>query len=226
MTNQVGCDEGDAIAEWLTRVFELKEPCRLVKSIVNNVFVNKAEYLLINEKSVASLRKYLVKSLNETEQHDEKLDKTIDEFLMLQFRANIIVNTELNSEQVIATEFEEELWSRLKMLNKNIEFKVAENCTRCQMININQSNAILSETNVWSGGESQKYCSMLLKQLYKFKLNSKFGIYLSRDTDNEEKIASTREDISLETLVNKNLYEHKTNQISIGDIGIAFKETK
>jgi molybdenum cofactor sulfurtransferase len=227
MTNQVGCDEGDEIAEWLTRVFELKEPCRLVKSIVNNVFVNKAEYLLINEKSVASLRKYLIKSLNETEQHDKMLDKTIDEFLMLQFRANIIVNTELSSDQVSdETKFEEELWSRLKMLNKNIKFKVVENCTRCQMININQSNAILNEANVWSSGESQKYCSMLLKQLYKLKLNSKFGIYLSKESDNEEQIASTNEDISLESLVNKNLNENKTNQISIGDIGKAFKETK
>ena len=47
------------------------------------------------------------------------------------------------------------------------------------MININQSSSFKNEA------DTKKYCSMLLKQLYKFKSNSKFGIYLSKIEDEE-----------------------------------------
>lgn len=233
MSSQVGYDEGNEVSMWLTRIFGFKEPCRLIKSALNSdAFMNKAEYLLINEKSIALLRKYLMKNLEETEleKPNEHLIKTIDEILILQFRANLVVSTELNSDQSETTEFEEEIWSNIKILNKTIKFKSVENCTRCQMININQSSAILNVINTWSDKESEKYCSMLLKQLYKLKLNSKFGIYLSKvqdqDDDGAELENNHADEMSMNNLLNKNLYQNKNCEISIGDVGIAFKEAR
>ena len=77
---------------------------------------------------------------------------------------------------------------------------------------------------------SEKYCSMLLKQLYKLKLNSKFGIYLSKVQDKDDdgiKLESNHSDeMSMTNLLNKNLYQNKNCEISIGDVGIAFKEAR
>ena len=218
MTNQVGYDEGDEVADWLTGVFELKEKCRLIKTALNNdSFANKSEYLLINERSIVSLRKHLINSLNGVE--PKSLDKDVDEFLIRQFRANIVVNTDVNANNSDVYEFGEELWSQIKLLNKNVKFKVIENCTRCQMININQSTVILNES------ENEKYCALLLKQLYKLKLNSKFGIYLSRIEDEENITLSHVEASNITSQATHNLLRNRTSEISVGDIGTALENS-
>jgi hypothetical protein len=62
---------------------------------------------------------------------------------------------------------------------------------------------------------------MLLKQLYKLKLNSKFGIYLSRKIhDNNTTVSPDKLDF---LNVNQNISCKLNNELSIGDIGLAYK---
>jgi len=164
--NVSGLDEGNEVMKWLeTNLNESK--CRLIRINDNESnFYNKEAYLLVNEKSVA------------------KLNTSV-----LQFRPNLVVSL-VNREQD-ENDFDEEQWTHLSILNKNIQFKVADRCNRCQMININQNK--LNEKNF-----------SLLKDIYKLKSDSKFGIYLTSDSANEN-----------------NLNQNE-NFLEIGDIGIAY----
>lgn len=194
--NSAGYDQGDEVSVWVSQVLGLKENCRLFKiseTEEKNSFVNKADYLLINANSIRKLREFLLK---ESEIDAIKL-KAIDEYLILQFRPNIVVSSSLDTE--ISSQFDEEKWTSLKILNKNLEFKIVENCTRCQMININQN--FVKHDNIQ---DIQTIGASLLKQLYKLKSNSKFGIYLSQSGNSQ----SNKVDLSFLGL-------------TIGDIGIS-----
>ena len=183
MNTVEGVDQGDSVALWLEEQFKIK--CRLIRlgneSLIHKSFVNKADFMLVNEDSVKKFNSFM--QLND--------HKIINELLCLQFRPNIVIAIiDLNSS--LNDEFEEENWSKLKILNKDIEFVRVDNCTRCQMININQ-NADDNKFSTKSG--------MFLKKLYEMKKNSNFGIYLS---------------------IENSSFETKTIELSIGDIGIAF----
>ena len=216
MSNQTGFDEGDVVATWLSQVFELKDTCRLIRTAKSeDSFVNKADYLLINERSIAALRKYLMASLSMAQDENEALVKRVDEFLVKQFRPNFIVSAK--------QEFAEEQWQHIQILSKNIQFKVLENCPRCQMININQSVAgATTVCDLWSDEMGEKYCSMLLKQLHKLKMNSKFGVYLAKmaSSSGEVSVRGVKADIA--SLVERTLLENKNSEISVGDIGVTF----
>lgn len=175
--NLAGYDMGDEVSEWLTRTLKLSESCRLLKiaeDLEKVSFANKAEFLLISENSIKVLRKFLVENLEEKmKQKVEAMSKgKIDNFLLKQFRPNIVVSIEENN----CKDFSEEFWEEIKILNKNFKFQIVNNCTRCQMININQS-----EDNEIDNLESIDFsilCNSLLKQVNRYKKNSKFGIYL------------------------------------------------
>ena len=182
-----GVDQGDSVALWLEE--QLKIKCRLIRvgneSLVNKSFVNKADFMLVNEDSVKKFNSFM--QLNN--------EHGLNELLCLQFRPNIVIavidlNSSLNDDV-----FEEENWSKLRILNKDMEFVRVDNCTRCQMININQNAS--DKFSIESG--------MFLKKLYEMKKNSNFGIYLSIDDSSTNK-------------VNKD----QPAELSIGDIGIAF----
>jgi uncharacterized protein YcbX len=205
-----GVDQGDPVSRWLSDfVFKTTEQFRLIRikddenTSSKSSFVNKADYLLVNENSVKKLRAYLAG--NETS--DMNIENSFPEkYLHLQFRPNIVVSVLKNDtfmkENGQEWSLDEELWTNIKILNKDIEFDVVENCTRCQMINIDQS----SESNLDSAIALMS--QMLLKQLYKMKANSKFGIYLSKRCNkpryNDDLVTINRE-------------------LAIGDIGIASK---
>lgn len=124
-----GFDEGDQVNFWLKTKLNLSDSCHLVrisnKNVENNSsFYNKESYLLVNERSVSKLNTFA------------KLDS--EEKLVVQFRPNIVVqmlSEDISSDGLL---FEEEFWTRLNILNKNIEFKISDKCNRCQMVNINQ----------------------------------------------------------------------------------------
>jgi molybdenum cofactor sulfurtransferase len=220
--NMTCYDEGDVVSEWLSRfVFKTNNKYRLARIFNSNhnddkakiSFSNKADYLLINENSIRKLKSYL----NSTDEINKNLsniysEALIDEFLCQQFRPNIVVSTILSNESCDSS-FDEEFWINLKILNRNIEFDIVENCTRCQMININQSEF---QENVNSGISS--YSQMLLTQLYKLKSNSKFGIYLSK------KQFESNKELPINVFgFEENISSKLNNELSIGDIGIALK---
>lgn len=240
-----GYDQGDLVADWLTNVFKLKETCRLIRvadeteanvSKNKSSFVNKADYLLVNGNSVKMLREYLEEDLSpDSTLKTQSFNKLVDEFLVLQFRPNLVISTESNG--LNESKFDEEFWTRVKLLNKNIEFKIVDNCTRCQMVNINQSTARKSEKSntedsieikkMLNSLDTSKYCSALLKQLYKLKSNSKFGIYLSK-IESETSVINDQLDSEVNNIikeVNRNMFIRNNSQVSVGDIGIAYIET-
>lgn len=192
-----GFDEGNKASEWLTNMLGLKEPCRLIRCDVS--VSNKADFLLINQNSVKRLNQFVVE--------DKQIIDNMDlEYLATQFRPNLVVSP-MNEVDNCG----EEKWSHIKILNKHIEFEAVENCTRCQMININQNF-------VDSKNENRKNTdfSSLLKQLYKLKSNSKFGIYLKREKYAEKSNFS-------EDYLDK-YWSSIDNVLSIGDIGLAMVE--
>lgn len=165
-------DEGDEVSDWLSDVFGKRS--RLYRIIEEKEemksFSNQANYLLINQTSVAKLRKFL-----ETNGSNDR-SELIDFYLSTQFRPNIIVES-LNEDLRSESEFEEETWSgSIQVLNKNLEFQVQEACTRCQMINIDQKITQQHDDYV-------NYSANLLKQLFKMRSSSKFGIYLKLRPD-------------------------------------------
>lgn len=123
--------------------------------------------------------------------------KTTVDQLSVQFRPNIVIKPLDSDEENDG--FDEEKWSQVKILNRGIEFEVVENCVRCHMINIDQQS---NRTGDYSS---------LLKQLYKFKENSKFGIYLKRKREQLSENDKKREVNSIE--------------LEVGDIGLALTAT-
>lgn len=216
-------DQGDLVSEWLSNcVFKSNENFRLARicdSICNDktkaTFANKADYLLINENSIHKLKNYLDSNLKDEDVNKLSMmysNSLINEYLSLQFRPNIVVST-TSLDQNEKFNFEEEFWINFKILNKNIDFEIVENCTRCQMVNIDQSHDNSKSLSCYS--------KMLLKQLYKLKLNSKFGIYLSRKLPNNNTPVSF--DKSSFFSLNQNISCKLNNELSIGDIGVAYK---
>lgn len=129
------------------------------------------------------------------------------ERLVAQFRPNLVVQP-LENESEEDCELVEESWSRLRILNRpNLELKVVENCTRCQMINIDQTSNGDDQRRQTKINSSSSSFPGLLKLLYKFKDNSKFGIYLQRKQMNDNK--------------NKTADDFKGKELEIGDIGVA-----
>lgn len=177
VNNLAGYDMGDEVSEWLTRTLKFSESCRLLKiaeDLEKVSFANKSEFLLITENSIKVLRKFLVENLEDNIKQKLKaigLAK-IDNFLLKQFRPNIVVLIEESNTR----DFSEEYWEEIKILNKNFKFKTVNNCTRCQMININQS--VDNEIENLESIDFSILCNSLLKQVNKYKTNSKFGIYL------------------------------------------------
>jgi molybdenum cofactor sulfurtransferase len=206
-SSNVGYDQGDRVAQWLQKVFKIQEKCRLLRAMdqSDSSFVNKSNYLLINAGSIRKLRNYL---LELEENHDADLNKDprklkeIDEFLILQFRANLVLSPlhEEQSDTTQVTDFVEEQWKHMTTISSSLQFKVLESCTRCQMININQLD---------SNKQMSQFCSMLLKKIHKLKSNSKFGVYL---TQIDEK---TSHEKVLDFLLSR-----KLNKLSLGDIFI------
>ena len=180
-----GVDEGEQVADWLSRVLELTEKCRLVRLVerLNNnenessgkrsSFAYKADYLLINQKSIEKIRTHLISELEMT------IDnlKAIDEYLYQQFRPNLVVDTLDNDDSSTAL-FDEEYWKEFRVVGTSLRFVVVENCSRCQMINIDQQTNKPETMNKLS-----MLSKSLLKNLFKLKSNSKFGIYLSLNSE-------------------------------------------
>ncbi len=188
--------------------------------LIKESFVNKADYLLISLNSVRKLRRFLLLSdfnNNNSKNNDELSDA---EFLLMQFRPNIVVEILPHGRRKILNDcdddehqnFDEEFWSRLKILNKNVEFETVENCTRCQMININQSVGASATEN--SSSATQKLSKTLLKHVYKLKSNSQFGIYLTLATTPKAKFENGEIGDILGMVSN--------GEIAVGDIGAAF----
>nr|CAI5836654.1 unnamed protein product [Callosobruchus analis] len=154
----LGWDCGDEISDWLSECLEMPG-LRLLRqcdseeysekdSSVNLSFANKAQYLLINSASVS----WLVDQIPE-ENFVEHINTTI-----LRFRPNLVVDLGKSFAENDAEEF---------VVGK-LRFKVVGNCTRCQMICINQET-----------GESSKEPLATLSREFKGKVN--FGIYLNLD---------------------------------------------
>jgi molybdenum cofactor sulfurtransferase len=215
MNDITGYDQGCEVSKWLTKVLKT-EKCRLIR-ISNDdndkSFVNKAQYLLINEASIIKLWQSI---MNENYQfNDYQLLR-----LFLQFRPNIVVrtlkddnrNAENDNKTNFLSSFDEESWKNLKIINRNLEFKVEENCSRCQMINIPQSlKRVENEEEMNSNFDSR--ISMLLKKLYSLKSNSKFGIYLSSVSSLKKENKINDSNIELFSI-------EQHQRLSVGDIGL------
>ncbi|VEN56244.1 unnamed protein product [Callosobruchus maculatus] len=161
----LGWDCGDVISDWLSECLEIPG-LRLLRqcdsdeysekdSTGNLSFANKAQYLLINSTSVS----WLLDQIPE-ENFTEDINTTI-----LRFRPNFVVDLRKSFAENDADEF---------VIGK-LHFKVAGNCTRCQMICINQET-----------GESSKEPLATLSREFKGKVN--FGIYLNLDVKEDVKI--------------------------------------
>lgn len=208
--NHFRFDEGERAAEWLTQVLE--KPSRLIRC--DSSAANKAQFLLVNESSIRMLQRFLhVDDEDDKSSPPMKQTIEIERRLVAQFRPNLVVQPLENEESEENCELVEESWSRIRILNRpNLEFKVVENCTRCQMINIDQTSNgdDQRQTKITSSSSSSSSSSFqgLLKLLYKFKANSKFGIYLQRKklNDNKSKTAANY---------------FKDQELEIGDIGVA-----
>lgn len=171
-----GYDCGDLVSKWLQDTMKLDYECRLVRltnerncgnddnRIKSGTFSNQADFLLISSNSIRKLRKHLLSSLD-MQIDDNKVLYDIDKQLVLQFRANFVVEI-LSVDDDIGNE---ESWQRIK-IDDYFYFKITSLCTRCQVININQSG----------NNENKEILSHLLKELNNFKKNSKFGVYLKR----------------------------------------------
>lgn len=226
-SSSLGEDEGDDVSNWLTRVLKLKENCRLIRIRENkNSFAYKGDFLLINETSIQKLRQFLTTDGQIPMTNDQKL---VDYFLEVQFRPNFVISTQVDGrdgqdESTIRDPnqitFEEEQWNSLKILNRSLEFKVDENCSRCRVININQNFIDSSSTSNEPDQDLSKYCSALLKELYRLKSNSKFGIYISR-TDSCKHSKKSMHDLYLNGNDDK-LLDLKKNQICVGDVGVGY----
>nr|CAH7761655.1 unnamed protein product [Callosobruchus chinensis] len=154
----LGWDCGDEISDWLSECLGMpglrllrqcdSEECSDKDSTVNLSFANKAQYLLINSASVS----WLMDQIPE-KKFIEHINTTI-----LRFRPNFVVDLGKSFAENDADEF---------VIGK-LHFKVAGNCTRCQMICINQET-----------GESSKEPLATLSREFKGKVN--FGIYLNLD---------------------------------------------
>ncbi|XP_050305303.1 molybdenum cofactor sulfurase 3 [Anthonomus grandis grandis] len=168
--DKVRCyDCGDKIAEWLSENLE-RPGLRLFKQCdfdENNLgrsnkkgeksmlsLANTAEYLLINVASVQWLREKIPKQEG---LHSESLKSSLQ-----RFRANFIVDFKT---PFVETELD------LCIIN-DVAFKLKGNCTRCQMICINQET-----------GEISKEPLQTLSKEFNGKI--RFGIYLSQLTPSE-----------------------------------------
>ncbi|KAJ8273011.1 hypothetical protein GJAV_G00096330 [Gymnothorax javanicus] len=137
-------DCGDGPAAWLSEF--LGKPCRLIRqspdftrnmrrghrtggSEVSLSLVNEAQYLMINRASIDVLHEH-IKQRNGSGSH-EHFDV---HQLIHRFRANLVICGE--------EPFEEDQWSNLMI--GNTLFKVVGQCSRCQMIGIDQSTAARS----------------------------------------------------------------------------------
>ena len=259
--NIYGYDCGDVVAQWLKKVFNLENECRLIR-ILNDLscrpndkseinakksFNNQADFLLISENSIRNIRKFLL-----SDQQMEDISKQdlfeLDRQLALQFRPNFVVdiNTDrgddtdgkeaASNEQQSIEHFNEEYWKTIKILNKNIEFKLLSLCTRCQMININQSHH--PSTSTQQPTIFSQLFTHLLKKLSSLKSNSKFGVYLTQikleaaTRTKEDELNENYDEKPNNLLIKKNLKENNCyinnnneEEIHIGDIGIANTKT-
>ena len=128
----VGIDQGDLAAQWFSSF--LKRQCRLVlmeknferrvdeKRLPDRVFVTGfADGYPLLLTSIASLA-----ALN------QKLPSPV---LMNRFRPNIVVDG--------CAAFEEDSWKRIQI--NNIVFRLVKPCARCQVVCINQEEAVRSQ---------------------------------------------------------------------------------
>ncbi|CAH1987697.1 unnamed protein product [Acanthoscelides obtectus] len=153
----LGWDCGDEISDWLSECLEMPG-LRLLRqcdsdeynkdSAMSLSFANKAQYLLINSASVS----WLLDQIPD-ENFVERINTTV-----LRFRPNFVVDLGKSFTENDADEF---------VIGK-LRFKVVGNCTRCQMICINQET-----------GEASKEPLATLSRAFKGKVN--FGIYLNLD---------------------------------------------
>jgi molybdenum cofactor sulfurtransferase len=237
-----GFDCGDEVAQWLQDIFQLNEPIRLVrvspqlmqdskcvlKLTEKKSFVNQGDFLLISLNSIRKLRSFLLDSLDLDSRHVKEKDlKSFDEELVKQFRANFVIEV-LNETSDCG--FDEENWNKMRILNRDLEFVRTNLCTRCQMINLNQNSNTSKDEN---DNLDEKACrksladakvdfNQLLKQLYKLKTNSKFGIYISRISKNDNSEAMNGEiDTGSSIQVENSLIKKQKNEMFIGDIGLA-----
>jgi uncharacterized protein YcbX len=212
-------DEGEQVSAWLTKCFKFEEPCRLLRITPGKQnepettsFSNKADFLLVNESSVRKLRKQIDHKLEGVDLERDMDMSVLDHFLSVQFRPNIIIKT-LDDDDDDETEetvfgFDEESWtSRIEILNKSVRFELVEKCTRCQMININQN--FVGEVGELVG---QSYCENLLKELYRMRSSSKFGVYLASVCKGA--IQEAEQDPAL-----VGLSEMRSLELAVGDIG-------
>lgn len=168
-----GFDCGDEVAKWLKEKMNLNFDCRLiklgkdscVKETENKTFSNQADFLLISINSVRKLRAHLLKSFD-IQINENRLFYNIDRQLMLQFRANFVVEILTGVQE----KSNEEFWKFIK-IGESLNFEIISLCSRCQMININQSDV----------NNNQEILKHLLKELNNFKENSKFGVYLKNN---------------------------------------------
>ncbi|XP_074035485.1 molybdenum cofactor sulfurase isoform X2 [Leptinotarsa decemlineata] len=126
----VGWDCGDEVSEWLSKALAM-HGLRLLRqyededSSTQLSFANKAQYLMLNSKSVEWLRRHVSEgNLNES------LKSTIQ-----RFRPNFVVNFEEAFEENELSEF----------LIGDVQFKSLGKCTRCQMICIDQETGCISK---------------------------------------------------------------------------------
>lgn len=216
-----GYDCGDSVSEWLQNALEIKDKCRLIQlapcnsQVCSNVeqnslgFKNQGDFLMISMNSIRHLRKFLLHDLKDLLNESEIID--FDNYLVNQFRANIVVdilNTSDDDEQI----FYEDYWSHLKILNSELKFIKTDRCSRCQMINLSQSEIQLKY-------KTHLDLNKLLLKLYNLKSNSKFGIYLSLQKEITK--ISTKTDQITNNLI-ENLYEfEKSNKLKCGCVGVA-----
>ncbi|CAH1186804.1 unnamed protein product [Phyllotreta striolata] len=154
----VGWDCGDAVSDWLSENLEAPG-LRLLRQFepdeedLQLSFANQAQYLLINSTSVEWLRNQVPEG-----ELDEDLESTIS-----RFRPNLVAR--------FSQPFEEN--GIKEILIGDLSFKFFGNCTRCQMICIDQKTGGISKEPLMS-----------LSKAFKGKIN--FGIYLNRESSVEE----------------------------------------
>ncbi|XP_018567860.1 molybdenum cofactor sulfurase 3 isoform X2 [Anoplophora glabripennis] len=135
-----GWDCGDEVSDWLSETLRtpglrLLHQCHFDEEISGRILknetssqlslANKAQYLLINSKSV----EWLMQKIPENELIEDKYS------VIQRFRPNLVVN--------FSQPFQENKYGGF--LFNDIPFQSAGKCTRCQMICINQSSGEISK---------------------------------------------------------------------------------
>ncbi|CAH0558996.1 unnamed protein product [Brassicogethes aeneus] len=164
-----GWDCGETVSQWLQEVLNtpdlrLLRQCSVIEEINTRTskqdyqlsLANKAQFLLINSASIKWLRDKVP-----NEHFSEDIDSTIH-----RFRANFVVDFKHAFQEKNYKEF----------LIDNIKFMSGKECTRCQMICIDQS----------TGDISKEPLASLSREL-KGKIS--FGMYLNRDTQENTSIS-------------------------------------